>query len=82
MKDELLEIEEDSRKTRIILKAFNSTFLTLIPKEHGAEKPSRFRLIALCNVIYKIIMKVKENRLKPLLPKLISSKQVGFVEGR
>jgi len=33
-------------------------------------------------VVYKIISKVTSNRLKPLLPKLISQEPTGFVEGR
>ena len=44
--------------------------------------PDRFRPIALCNVVYKIISKVIENRLKPLLPTLVSEEKTGYVEGR
>ena len=44
--------------------------------------PDRFRPIALCNVVYKIISKVIENKLKPLLPTLVSEEQTGYVEGR
>lgn len=33
VKEEMWEIVEDSRRSRRILKAFNATFLTLIPKE-------------------------------------------------
>ena len=65
-----------------ILKSFNSTLLTLIPKEQGAEEPVKFRQIALCNVIYNFFTKVMENRLKPLLPNLISLEQASFMEGR
>ena len=73
---------EESRNKGGVLKAFNATFLTLIPKEAGADSPDKFRPIALCNVIYKIISKVISNHLKPLLPKLIISEQSRFVEGR
>eukprot|EP00253_Pinus_taeda_P035382 PITA_35382 len=44
--------------------------------------PDRYRPIALCNVVYKIISKVIANRLKPLLPTLMSKEQTRYVEGR
>ena len=73
---------EDLRKTSNILKALNSTFIVLIPKEMGTEDPEKLRPIALCNVIYKIISKVIDNRLRPLLPLIISLEQASLVEGR
>ena len=72
---------EDSRKSESVLRALNSTFITLIPKESGTNDPSKLRPITLCNVIYKIISKVIANHLKPLLPLIIYLEQVGFVEG-
>ena len=39
-------------------------------------------MIALCNVIYKIIFKAIANILRPLLPLTISPEQAGFIEGR
>lgn len=73
VKEEVWEIVEESRKSKRNLKAFNATFLTLIPKEQGAFASDKFRPISLCNVILKIITKVIANHLKPLLPLLISS---------
>eukprot|EP00253_Pinus_taeda_P006633 PITA_06633 len=49
---------------------------------HFLEDAKGFRPIALCNVIYKIISSLMAKRLKPLLEKLISPEQTGFVEGR
>lgn len=70
----------DSMKKKIVLKALNTSFIALIPKQENAITPDRFRPIALCNVVYKIISKVIANKLKPLLPTLVSKEQIGYVE--
>ena len=82
VKQDILQVVEDSRKNKTILKALNTTFITLIPKQDLAQTPDRFRPIALCNVVYNIISKVVANRLRPLLPSLVSGEQSGYVEGR
>ena len=55
-----------------ILKSINHTFIALIPKLNNLERVSDFRPISFCNVIYKIIIKVIVNRLKPMLNPIIS----------
>jgi hypothetical protein len=82
VKHDVYRVVEDSRRSTSILKALNATMITLIPKENEAKTPDRYRPIALCNVVYKIISKVIGNRLKPLLPSVVSQEQEGFVEGR
>ena len=82
IKANVWQIVEESRKTLGILLAFNATFLTLIPKEDKSTTPQAFRPIALCNVIFKLITKVIANRIKPLLPNLISKEKIGYVEAR
>jgi hypothetical protein len=72
VKHDVYGVVEDSRRSVSILKALNATMITLIPKEHEARTPDYYKPIALCTVVYKIISKVISNRLKPLLPTLIS----------
>lgn len=73
---------EESHTLHLLLPSPNATFIVLVPKEENPVTPDKFLPIALCNVIYKVISKVITNRLKPLLPMLISPKQLGYVEGR
>eukprot|EP00253_Pinus_taeda_P025694 PITA_25694 len=82
IKLEVWQVVEESRALHWLLPSLNSTFIALIPKEEESNTLEKFRPIALCNVIYKVISKVIANRLKPLLPLLISPEQSGYVEGR
>lgn len=63
---------EESRIQKSVLQALNSTFLTLIPKGISKDSPEKFRPIALCNAIYKIVSKILAKRIKIILPLLIS----------
>jgi len=81
IKEEVWQVVEELRTSGTVLIALNATFLTLIQKEERVTHPKKYKPIALCNVIYKIITKVTTTCLKPIFPFIISKEQDGYVEG-
>ena len=62
----------------LIETSLNHTFITLIPKVKSPEFITEFCPIALCNILYKLVSKVLANRLKKVLPHIISESQNAF----
>jgi hypothetical protein len=62
--------------------SLNATFVSLIPKKHGADHLEDFRPSSLVGGMYKIIAKLLANRLSAVLGKIVSPTQNAFVKGR
>jgi len=62
--------------------SINYTVIALIPKTKNPKSVLDFRPISLCNVVYKVLSKVLANRLKVILPSIISESQSAFIPGR
>ncbi|CAL9217574.1 unnamed protein product, partial [Arabidopsis halleri] len=66
VKESTLNAVKEFFRTGHLLRKFNTTAITLIPKEIGADQLPQFRPVACCNTIYKAVQ----------------GNQVGFIKGR
>ena len=69
-------------RTKKIPLHLNKTLIALIPKQSGPETINHFRPISLRNTIYKIVTKILVQRMKHLMPTLVSPSQTAFISGR
>lgn len=65
-----------------ILHQWNATTLVLIPKIPNTSSATDFRPISCLNRVYKVISKFLANRLKAILPEVITYSQSAFIPGR
>jgi hypothetical protein len=82
VKGDLMVVFADFHSQGKFVKSINSTFISLIPKFHGAKEIKDFRPISLVGGVYKIIAKVLANRMRRVMDRIISKPQNAFVKGR
>ncbi|KAL3678154.1 hypothetical protein R1sor_021110 [Riccia sorocarpa] len=56
--------------------------IKLLPNSEERSLLTNWRPITLLGITYKLVSKIIANRIKPLLPGLISGQQTGFIPGR
>ena len=69
---------QESQRDGKVLGTLKSTLLALISEKKNPSSFEEFRPISCCNVVYKIIAKVIDQRLKPILSEIITKEQFGF----
>ncbi|WZZ89708.1 hypothetical protein YC2023_118287 [Brassica napus] len=65
-----------------LLRQFNTTTISLIPKVVGADSLTQFRPISLCSTIYKVMARLLKKKLKLCVSEIVQRNQVGFVQDR
>jgi exonuclease III len=82
VKSDILKVLNYFHELGSFEKSLNATFLALIPKKSEAVEVRDFRPISLVGGVYKILAKLLANRLRMVLPTIISPSQNAFIQGR
>jgi hypothetical protein len=82
IKGDYLAMFRDFHNGDLDIKRLNYGVVTLVPKIKDANNIKQYRPICLLNVDFKGFTKVLNNRLYPLAPKVIGTRQTGFIKGR
>eukprot|EP00253_Pinus_taeda_P006944 PITA_06944 len=81
-KKDILDMVEASRTTGTIHHHSSSTLISLIPKKSEPTTFKDFCLISLCNISFKIIMKIIAEMIKGYLATFLSMDKYAFLRGR
>ena len=79
---DVLAVTRDFLAGTPIPRGIASTLIVLIPKKSNPATFADFRPISLCNFINKVFTKVLANRLRAILPEVISPEQSAFCPSR
>ncbi|VFQ77929.1 unnamed protein product [Cuscuta campestris] len=82
IKEDMLKASQEFFLGFPIPRAYGSTLISLIPKKDSPKRFDDYRPISLSTFMSKVNTKILSTRLKPLLPKLISSNQAAFQQGK
>ncbi|XP_031479798.1 uncharacterized protein LOC116250303 [Nymphaea colorata] len=82
VKTEVVSVVQDFFSSGKMVRSINGTMICLIPKKVNSKKVEDFRLISLCNTIYKTIAKVIVNRMRGILSRIINVNQAAFLKGK
>ena len=82
VKDSVVKAVKRFFQNGYMLREINKTNVVLILKVKMLEEVSQYRPISCCNFVYKIILKVMVNMLKPVMEGLITQNQGAFAEKR
>lgn len=68
--------------TRHISGSINSKFIAFVPKVSNPSSFPKFNPISLCNITYKLILKICAECIKGILSVHISGEKLGFLHNR
>lgn len=81
IKGDFVRFISEFHDRRHIVRGENNSFIILIPKKASPQRIGDFRPISLIRCMYKVLSKILANRLRKVLPNIISENQTAFVKG-
>ncbi|XP_028082885.1 uncharacterized protein LOC114284188 [Camellia sinensis] len=82
VKYDVLQFMREFHQNASLVRGLNSSFIALIPKSDSPSGLNEYRPISLIGSLYKILAKVLANRIKLVMPRIISDVQSAFLGGR
>lgn len=82
VKADMIKVVQKFFQKGTMLKVFNYTTITVVPKCPNPTSVRDFGPIACCTVIYKIISKILNCRLQNVMGEIVENNQSAFIPGR